>query len=48
MNDKGAAGTGRFFEVISGGLGARLEDFGRIILDSPKGCKGKQYLYCLY
>lgn len=47
MNDKGAGGTGHFFEVILGDLGARLEDFGRIILDSPKGCKATRYLYCL-
>lgn len=34
MNDKCAAGTGRFLEVIAGVLGVRLEDIGEISLRS--------------
>ncbi len=36
MNDKCAAGTGRFFEVISEVLGVKLEDIGEISLRSNK------------
>ncbi|MFC1932208.1 acyl-CoA dehydratase activase [Chloroflexota bacterium] len=32
MNDKCAAGTGRFLEVIAEGLGVKLEDMGRLSL----------------
>lgn len=36
MNDKCAAGTGRFLEVISDVLGVRLEDIGKISLQSTQ------------
>jgi len=36
MNDKCAAGTGRFLEVIAGTLGIRLEDMGGMSLKSAK------------
>jgi predicted CoA-substrate-specific enzyme activase len=34
MNDKCAAGTGRFLEVTAEGLGVKLEDMGRLSLDA--------------
>ncbi len=36
MNDKCAAGTGRFLEVISDALGIKVEDLGKISLKSTK------------
>jgi len=36
MNDKCAAGTGRFLEVMADGLGIRLEDLGRLSLNAKK------------
>lgn len=36
MNDKCAAGTGRFLEVVAGTLGLKLEDLGSISLGSAK------------
>jgi predicted CoA-substrate-specific enzyme activase len=34
MNDKCAAGTGRFLEVTASGLGVKLEDMGRLSLEA--------------
>ena len=39
MNDKCAAGTGRFLEVIAGVLGVKLEDIGDISLRSKEPAK---------
>jgi len=39
MNDKCAAGTGRFLEVIAGSLGVRLEELGRLSLATKKVVK---------
>ncbi len=39
MNDKCAAGTGRFLEVIASALGLRLEDLGKISLKSTNRVK---------
>ncbi|MCS7254261.1 MAG: acyl-CoA dehydratase activase [Armatimonadota bacterium] len=39
MNDKCAAGTGRFFEVMAKALGIELEDFGEISLKASKQIK---------
>ncbi len=36
MNDKCAAGTGRFLEVLAGTLGVKVEDLGAISMDSTK------------
>lgn len=36
MNDRCAAGTGRFLEVISGALGLRLDEIGELSLKSEK------------
>lgn len=36
MNDRCAAGTGRFLEVISGALGLRLDEIGELSLQSEK------------
>ncbi len=36
MNDKCAAGTGRFIEVIAESLGVRLEDMGRLSLSAER------------
>jgi len=38
MNDKCAAGTGRFLEVMAGALGLRLEELGDISLRSKNAC----------
>ncbi len=38
MNDKCAAGSGRFLEVMAGVLETKLEDFGRISLKSNDPC----------
>jgi predicted CoA-substrate-specific enzyme activase len=39
MNDKCAAGTGRFLEVIASALEVRLEDLGRLSLESKNPAK---------
>ncbi len=39
MNDKCAAGTGRFLEVMAEGLGVRLEDLGELSLRAKKIAK---------
>jgi predicted CoA-substrate-specific enzyme activase len=39
MNDKCAAGTGRFLEVMAGVLGVKLDDLGPISLDSRNPCR---------
>ena len=39
MNDKCAAGTGRFLEVIAESLGLRLEDLGRLSLSAERTIK---------
>jgi predicted CoA-substrate-specific enzyme activase len=39
MNDKCAAGTGRFLEVIAEGLGVKLEELGRLSLAAEKVVK---------
>ncbi|MEA2102276.1 MAG: acyl-CoA dehydratase activase [Thermodesulfobacteriota bacterium] len=39
MNDKCAAGTGRFLEVMAGALGADLNDFGAISMSADKPAK---------
>ena len=36
MNDKCAAGTGRFLEIIAEALGVRLEDLGRLSLEAKQ------------
>lgn len=38
MNDKCAAGTGRFLEVIAGVLGAKIEEIGTLSLASKNPC----------
>jgi len=38
MNDKCAAGSGRFLEVMAGALETKLEDFGKISLKSNNPC----------
>jgi predicted CoA-substrate-specific enzyme activase len=39
MNDRCAAGTGRFLEVIATALGFTLEEFARAALSAPKSAK---------
>ena len=39
MNDKCAAGTGRFLEIMAGALNYRIEDFGAIALKAENACK---------
>lgn len=39
MNDKCAAGTGRFFEIIAEGLGVKLEELGKLSLIAKKVAK---------
>ncbi len=39
MNDKCAAGTGRFLEVMAQTLGVRLEDMGKISRAAPRSLK---------
>ncbi len=39
MNDKCAAGTGRFLEVIAGALGVKLEEMGSLSLAAEKAIK---------
>ena len=39
MNDKCAAGTGRFLEIMAGALNYRIEDFGEAALQAKTGAK---------
>ncbi len=39
MNDRCAAGTGRFLEVTSRAMGLKLEDFSRLYFESGSPCK---------
>lgn len=39
MNDKCAAGTGRFIEIMAGAMNYRLEDFGEAALTAGNACK---------
>lgn len=39
MNDKCAAGTGRFLEVMAGALEVPLEDIGKLALEAQKQCE---------
>jgi predicted CoA-substrate-specific enzyme activase len=39
MNDRCAAGTGKFLEVMAHALGLGVEEFGRLALDSPGSVK---------
>lgn len=36
MNDRCAAGTGKFLEIMAGSLGFSIEDFGQVALDAEK------------
>lgn len=45
MNDKCAAGTGRFLEVIAAVLGLKVEDLGDISAKARTRVYNKQYLY---
>jgi len=47
MNDKCAAGTGRFLDVMAKALMCDIEEFGTLALQSKKTCKYKQYMYCV-
>jgi predicted CoA-substrate-specific enzyme activase len=39
MNDKCAAGTGRFLEIMAGAMNYRIEDFGGAALQAKGACK---------
>jgi predicted CoA-substrate-specific enzyme activase len=39
MNDKCAAGTGRFLEIMAGALNYRVEDFGRAALEAQAAAR---------
>jgi len=39
MNDKCAAGTGRFLEIMASAMNYRIEDFGRMALKAKGACK---------
>ena len=45
MNDKCAAGTGRFLEVIAETLGLKLDQLGDISLKAKQLCQDFQYLH---
>ncbi len=47
MNDKCAAGSGRFIEVIADTLGVPLDQVGELSLQSQESCKDKQHLHHL-
>jgi predicted CoA-substrate-specific enzyme activase len=39
MNDKCAAGTGRFLEIMAGAMNYKIEDFGEAALQAKSACK---------